>query len=124
MGMTLAPATHTPPLALPMGMAPLGMAPMGMAPTGMAPMGMAPTGMVPGAPVYQPAAATVAIVGDEVKVDVWSEYIDDDTGDKYYHNPAKPEKTTWEKPEGFDTKANAGDPARPTKPKERQPKYT
>lgn len=90
-----------------------------------APMAMTPMGTMPPAtpPAYPAPTNTVAIVGDTVKEDKWSEY-QDDCGTPFYHNPAKPaEETTWEKPEDFDKQKNAGEPAPPTKPKTKEPKY-
>lgn len=73
---------------------------------------MAPTGS------FSPSSAgTVARVGDKVKVDKWTEFGEwTEFGVKYYHNPAKPNETAWEKPEDFDKQKNAGKPAAPTKP--------
>ena len=89
-----------------------------MAPVVMAPMG--PMCIPQGAPPFwQPPAAqtTIAIVGDSVKEeDEWSQYEDDD-GTPFYHNPARPDETTWEKPQDFES------PPPPTKPKDKGPKY-
>lgn len=106
--------------APPMTMAPMPVAPqMAMTPMGAMPMGVAPAV----APACPPAAHSVTVVGDKVKPDEWTEYTDDDSGKKYYHNPAKKE-TTWEKPEDFDKMKNAGKPAPPSgKPKNDKPKY-
>ena len=41
----------------------------------------------------------VEVIGDPVKPDKWTEYIDDNET-KYYHNPAK-QVTTWETPKEF-----------------------
>lgn len=89
-------------------------------------MGAVPMTMAPVAPACPPAAHTVAIVGDTAKVDKWSEYTDDKTGHKYYHNPAKPNETTWDKPKDFDKQKMAGQPAPPDKAKlkKKKPKYT
>lgn len=89
---------------------------MGMTPTGMG-MEVAPTGSF-----CPPSAGTVAIVGDKVKVDKWSEYTNVD-GNKFYHSPAKPNETTWDKPQEFVTEENASNSAAPTKPKKKKPKY-
>eukprot|EP00752_Nemacystus_decipiens_P003076 g2850.t1 len=94
-----------------------------------APMAMAPVmGAMPMCMPQAPAAArppasttTVAVVGDTVKPDKWTEY-KDDKGTPYYHNPKKKE-TTWEKPEGFDAQKDAGKPAPPKKPKKKGMKY-
>lgn len=89
----------------------------------MAPMGIMSMCMPLVAPAYTTATNnTVAIVGDTVKEDKWSEY-KDDHGTPFYHNPAKPEETTWEKPKDFDKEKNAGEPPPPTKPKTKGPKY-
>eukprot|EP00903_Cladosiphon_okamuranus_P016569 g15286.t1 len=71
-------------------------------------------------PVCPPAgAAPIAIVGDTVKEDKWTEYEDKD-GNKYYHNPSKPDETTWDKPEDYDKQQNAGKPAPPKSPKKKK----
>eukprot|EP00752_Nemacystus_decipiens_P003075 g2849.t1 len=75
------------------------------------------------APTAGPSGGPIAIVGGPVKPDEWKEYEDDD-GNKYYHNPRKPDETTWEKPDGFDEQQNAGNPPPPTEPKPKGPKYT
>lgn len=75
-------------------------------------------GMAPAAP----AATPIAIVGDTVKPDKWTEY-EDENGNKFYHNPSKPDDTTWEKPEDFDKQQNVGKPAPPDNSK-KGPKYT
>lgn len=93
------------------------MPPMGM---GMPLMGAPVMGTAPMGSFCPPSAGTVAIVGDPIKVDEWSEYTDDATGDMYYYNPAKPDETTWEKPKDFDKKKNAGKPAPPKKPEEKK----
>lgn len=74
------------------------------------------------APACPPAATTVAIVGDKVKPDTWTEWEDDD-GKKFYHNPSKPDETTYDKPEDFVKQQNAGKPAPPTAPKPKAAKY-
>ena len=93
--------------------------PMAMTPV----MGAMPMCVPPAAPACPPAATTVAIVGDTVKPDKWTEY-KDDKGTPYYHNPKKKE-TTWEKPKDFDKQKNAGKPPPPDKPKKekKSPKY-
>lgn len=96
----------------------------------MAPMVMTPMGLmsIPQAapPFWQPATTptTIAIVGDPVNKedDKWSEYEDED-GTPFYHNPARPDETTWEKPQDFDKQKNEDEPPPPTKPKEKGPKY-
>lgn len=88
----------------------------------MTPMGIMPMYMPSVAPAYPAATNSVAIVGDTVKEDKWSEYLDDD-GTPFYHNPAKPEATTWEEPEAFGKQKNADEPVPPTKSKEKGPKY-
>lgn len=78
--------------------------------------------MPPVTPVWPSADTSVAIIGDPVKKDKRIEY-EDENGTPFYHNPAKPEETTSEKPQDFDKQRNAGEPAPPTKPKEKGPKY-
>lgn len=72
----------------------------------------------------QPApGGTVVIVGDECQEDKWTEYTDKD-GNVYYHNPARPKETTWDKPEDFDNQKNEGKPVPPTtKPPKKKKKY-
>ncbi|CAM9580583.1 unnamed protein product [Scytosiphon promiscuus] len=67
----------------------------------------------------QPPARTVAIVGEKVKPDKWTEYCDEKTGNKYYHNPGLG-KTQWDKPEDFDKQENAGKPKPPDDPPKKE----
>eukprot|EP00903_Cladosiphon_okamuranus_P016568 g15285.t1 len=71
------------------------------------------------------ATRAIAVVGEPVKPDKWTEYEDKD-GTKFYHNPSKPDETTWEKPEDYDKQENAGKPPPPTSPKKKNnnAKYT
>ena len=108
------PGAANPAPCMPMPVAPMAMTPV---------MGAMPMCVPPAAPACPPAATTVAIVGDTVKPDKWTEY-KDDKGTPYYHNPKKKE-TTWEKPKDFDKQKNAGKPPPPDKPKKekKSPKY-
>lgn len=63
----------------------------------------------------QQGRRTVVIVKEKAKEDKWTEYCDDKSGNKYYHNAGQG-KTQWEKPEGFDKQKNAGKPKPPDDP--------